>query len=66
MPANGIGVPSAVITDLDEVGLTDTKDLSSYDIWCDAPESRIHMEGDIPDRLEDFKPVVEEADMACG
>lgn len=65
MPANGIGVPSAVITNIDETGFIDTKDLSSYDIWCDAPESRIHMEGELPDTLEEFKPLGEEADMAC-
>lgn len=42
-----------------------TNDLSSYDIWHDAPESKIHMEGDIPDKQEDFKHLIEEVYMAC-
>jgi hypothetical protein len=56
-------VPSAVMIDIDGAVFKETNDLSSYDIWCDAPESRIHMEGDIPDIQEEFKPLTDEADM---
>jgi hypothetical protein len=49
--------------DIDGAVFKETNDLSSYDIWCDAPESRIHMEGDIPDIHEEFKPLTDEADM---
>lgn len=52
MYANGIGVSSSVITYIDEKGFKDTNDLPSYDIWCDAPEPMIYMEGDILDKLE--------------
>lgn len=66
MSANDISVPSTVITDIDEEWIKDTNNLSSYDIWCDTSESKIHMEGDISDRLEKFKPLKEEGNMTHG
>lgn len=64
MSANGIGVPSPFMTDISKTGFKDIKDLGSYDMCCDAPESRIQMEI-IPDKLEEDKPFKEEVDMAC-
>ena len=66
MSANDISVPLTIINDIDKEGFGDISDLSSYDIWCDAQESRIHMKGYIPNILEEFKPLMEEENMAHG
>lgn len=66
MFVNGIKVPSRVIFNIVEIVIKDTNDLLLYDIWCVASESRIQMEGDIPNRLEEYKLLTNEADMACG
>jgi len=50
---------------IDETRFKDTRDLGSYDMWCDAPESRIQMDEDVPNKLEEGKPFKEEANMAC-
>ena len=52
-PSNCIGVPSAVITDIDDVGHKETKAFESGNILCEAPESKIHVEENIPEILED-------------
>lgn len=41
-------------------------DLSPNDIWCDAFDSKINMRGYIPNKLEEFKPLIEKVDMPCG
>ena len=65
MLANGLGVPSTVVTDINKTRFKDAKDLGSYDMWCDAPEPRIQLDEDILDKLEEDKPFEEEATMAC-
>lgn len=62
---NGIGVSSAIIINIDETLFKDKNDLLSYDLWCDALESKIHLERDISDKLEEFKPLTWEVDMTC-
>jgi hypothetical protein len=46
-----MGVPSAVITGMEGEGDIKVKDEESGDIWCEAPESKTHLECDIPEEL---------------
>jgi len=50
-PLNGIRVSSAVITGMESEGDIKVKDEESGDIWCEAPESKTHLECDIPEEL---------------
>lgn len=51
MSIDTIGVPSTIITDIDQVWFKDINELSLYDIWCDALKLKIHMETNIPNKL---------------
>jgi hypothetical protein len=44
-------VPSAVITRMEGEGDTKVKDEESGDIWCEALESKTHLECDILEEL---------------
>ena len=67
-PTNGIGVPSTVITDTQDVLEKVMKGDKFGDIWWEAPKSKTHTEEDILEVLELDKPIGEEvlADIACG
>lgn len=58
-------MPSTIITDTCEEKFKDTNDLSSYDIRCDDPKSRIPIEWGTPDILERFKSLTENTNMTC-
>ena len=64
-PTNGIGVPSTVITNTDKLGEREIKDDRLGGIWWEAPKSKTNKEEDIPEWLEDDKPIWEKADLAC-
>jgi len=61
-----MGVPSIVITRMEDEGDTKVKDEESGDIWWEAPESKTHSKYDIPEELWGNWPMEEEADITCG
>ena len=65
-PANGIGVPSAVMTDTGDAEDNEVKAVKSGDMWWEAPESKTHKEENIPEEPEEDKPKEEDADIADG
>ena len=66
IPTNSVRVSSAVIIDTDELENKETKDNRSGNLWWEVPKSNTHKEEDIPEWLEDDKPIWEKADLACG
>jgi len=50
-PTKGIEVPLTVITGMEGEGDIEVKDKESWDIWCEAPESKTHSEYDILEKL---------------
>ena len=61
--AKGIGVSSAVMIGIKDEGVIEAKDKESGDIWCEAQESKIHSECDIPEKLWGNWPTEEEANI---
>jgi hypothetical protein len=44
-------VPLTIITGMEGEGDIEVKDKESWDIWCEAPESKTHSEYDILEKL---------------
>ena len=61
-----MGVPSAIITNIDEVEDKEVNKEKLCDIWSEALESNTNIEEDIFEGLKDEKPKEEEVNMTCG
>jgi hypothetical protein len=59
-------VLSTIITGMEDEGDIEVKDEESWDIWCEAPESKTYLEYDTLEELWGNWPTEGEADIACG